>query len=154
DLARLRPKVARHHACLGRALRSRGLAREADAATDAAIAVARAELRLKPDDATARLNLGNALSDKGQSDAAVAAYREAIRLQPDHAEAHCNLGFALQTQGRFAESLAEFERGHELGSKQPGWRYPSTQWVEQARRLAELEKKLPALLRGEAQPAD
>jgi hypothetical protein len=45
-------------------------------------------------------------------------------------------------------------RGHELGSKQPGWRYPSAQWVRQAERMAALEGKLPAFLKGQYQPRD
>jgi serine/threonine-protein kinase len=60
----------------------------------------------------------------------------------------------LQQQGRFAESLAELRRGHELGSRQPGWRYPSANWVRGAARLVELEKKLPAYRQGDFQPRD
>src|SRR5262249_58581476 len=41
-----------------------------------------------------------------------------------------------------------------LGSKQPGWRYPSAAWVRQAEVLAALEAKLPALLKGEFRPRD
>jgi serine/threonine-protein kinase len=57
-------------------------------------------------------------------------------------------------QGRFAESLAAYQRGHELGSKQTGWNYPSAAWVRQAERLAALEAKLPAFLKGEHRPSD
>lgn len=45
-------------------------------------------------------------------------------------------------------------RGHELGSRRPGWRYPSAQWVADAERLAALAPRLPALLTGEDQPKD
>ena len=45
-------------------------------------------------------------------------------------------------------------RGHELGSRQPGWRYPSAQWVAEAERLAALAARLPAVLKGEDRPAD
>ena len=47
-----------------------------------------------------------------------------------------------------------YRRGHELGSKQPGWRYPSARWVAEAERLAALAERLPALLRGEDRPKD
>jgi hypothetical protein len=60
----------------------------------------------------------------------------------------------LQERGRFSEALAELERGHELGSRQIDWRQPSDEWVKEARRLVALEAKLPAFLRGEAEPAD
>jgi hypothetical protein len=45
-------------------------------------------------------------------------------------------------------------RGHELGSRHSGWRYPSAQWVREAERLAALAKRLPALLKGEDRPKD
>ncbi len=87
-------------------------------------------------------------------DEAVAAYRTAIRLQPDHAQAHCNLGEILRGQGDYAGSLAMFRRGHELGARQPGWRYPSAQWAAEAERMAALVPRLPALLKGEDRPKD
>jgi hypothetical protein len=50
--------------------------------------------------------------------------------------------------------LAAFQRGHELGSKRPGWPYPSAEWVRQTENMAAMESKLPAFLRGEFQPKD
>jgi len=44
-------------------------------------------------------------------------------------------------------------RGHELGSKDPGWRYPSLQWVRQCERLVELDGKLPGIVAGTTKPA-
>jgi hypothetical protein len=82
------------------------------------------------------------------------ADRAALRLKPDYAQAHCNLGSALRLQGQFAESLAAYRRGHELGRRQPGWNYPSELWLRQAERLAALDQRLPALLQGDAQPRD
>src|SRR5262249_4465570 len=96
----------------------------------------------------------NALHDKGQVDEAIACYRQAIKLAPKDAKFHCNLGRALIRQGRFAEALAAYRRGHELGRNQPGWNSPSAQWVRQAERLADLEAKLHAFLKGELQPRD
>src|SRR5262249_8034854 len=46
------------------------------------------------------------------------------------------------------------KRGHELGAKRPGWRYPSAQWVRDAEHLVALDRKLRAVLRGEARAAD
>ena len=92
------------------------------------------------------------LKNKGQLEEAIVCYGQAIALDPKYAEAHCNLGHALRRQGRFAEALAALQRGHELGSEQPGWRYPSANWVRQVEPLAALEGKLLAFLKGEFQP--
>jgi hypothetical protein len=56
--------------------------------------------------------------------------------------------------GKFGESLESLEKRHALGSKQPGWRNLSEDWVRDARRLVELEPRLPAILKGEATPKD
>src|SRR5262249_12325301 len=114
----------------------------------------REAIRLRPDDAAAHYGLGNALRDQGRAAEAVAELREAIRLRPDFAEAHCNLGLGLRQQGRFRESLDESRRGHELGSKRPDWQYPSAEWVRRAERMAALEARLPAVIRGEDRPRD
>jgi serine/threonine protein kinase/Flp pilus assembly protein TadD len=121
---------------------------------DEAIAAKREALRLKSDDAETHYNLGNDLKALGRLDEALAEFREAIRLQQDFPEAHCNLGDALRARGDFAASLEAYRRGHELGSKKPGWRYPSAQWVKEAERFAELDPNLPAVLGGREQPAD
>ena len=60
----------------------------------------------------------------------------------------------LKRQGRFREALEEYRKGHELGSKRPDWRYPSADWVRQAERMAALEARLPAVIRGEDKPKD
>jgi tetratricopeptide (TPR) repeat protein len=143
----LDPKLAAAHYNLGNALEAKGRLNEA-------IASYRRAVEADPNYAAAHNNLGNALAGKGQVDEAIASYRCALDIDSKLAEAHCNLGQALHRKGRFAESLASLRRGHELGSKQPGWQYPSGQWVRDAERLAALEGKLPAILRGEHAPAD
>ena len=60
----------------------------------------------------------------------------------------------LRQEGHFAEALAELRRGHELGSKNPNWRYPSAQWVRATERLLELDGKVLSILSGKAKPAD
>jgi serine/threonine-protein kinase len=178
----LDPKLALAHSNLGIALKAKGQVDEAIACfkktieLDPNLARAHNELgiilceikrdhagaavcfrkviELDPKDAMARANLGNALLDLGQVDEAIACYRKAIALDPKYAEAHCNLGHALSSQGRFAEALAAFKRGHELGTKRSDWTYPSAAWVRQATRLAVLEEKLPAFLKGEVKPRD
>jgi Tfp pilus assembly protein PilF len=145
---RLRPDDAYVHTTLGAIL--------CDEKRDYAGAEAEfhAAIRLQPDDAQAHYNLGNALKGCGEVSEATAEYRTAIRLQPDHAEAHCNLGHVLRGQGDYAGSLAMLRRGHELGTRQSGWSYPSAQWVAEAERLAAMAARLPALLKGEDRPKD
>ena len=178
----LDPKLAGAHHNLGTALRRKGQVEEAIASFrtaialdpklaaahtnlgmilcdvkrdyDGAITCFRKVLDLDPKDVHAHYNLGNALRGKGQVEEAIASFRQAVALDPQHAEAHCNLGHALGTQGRFAESLAAHRRGHEVGSKKPGWAYNSAAWVRQAESLAALEDRLPAFLKGQDQPRD
>jgi tetratricopeptide (TPR) repeat protein len=144
---RLKPDYVQAHFSLGKTLRRKGL-------LDEAIAAYKEAIRLKPDYAKAHYNLAIALKQQGALDEAIAAYREAIRLEPDFAEAHCNLGGVLRGKAAFAESLAAYRRGHELGSRRPNWRYPSAQWVREAERLVELDRRLAAILRGQARPRD
>jgi tetratricopeptide (TPR) repeat protein len=103
-------------------------------------------IRLQPDSAEAHYHFGVALSKQGDLGGAVKSYREAIQLRPDFPEAHCNLGNDLRWMGRFAEALDELRRGHELGSRIPGWRHPSAQWVRECEQLVELQRRLPSIL--------
>jgi tetratricopeptide (TPR) repeat protein len=119
-----------------------------------AITAFRRAIAIEPKLASAHFGLGRALRATRDLDGAILAYRQAIALAPDYAEAHCNLGGMLKQQGHFAESLAAYKRGHELGTKRPGWPYPSAEWVREAENLAAMEGKLPAFLRGEFQPKD
>jgi Flp pilus assembly protein TadD len=139
----LKPDLAEAYTNLGIALGRQGRHVEAETAYRKVIA-------LKPDDAKAYYNLGYALVDQGKHVEAEAAFRKAVALKPDEARAYLGLGHALRRQGRFTESRASFRRGHDLGSKQAGWRYPSLQWIREAEQMVELEKMLPAVLQGEA----
>jgi tetratricopeptide (TPR) repeat protein len=94
-----------------------------------------------------------ALAEQGKLREAEAAYRKAIHFRPGFAEAHCNLGGVLQREGRLADAVAAYRRGDELGRKVPGWPYPSERWLREAERLVVLDRKLPAILRGDAEPA-
>jgi tetratricopeptide (TPR) repeat protein len=92
--------------------------------------------------------LGTVLDEQGKHEEAITSFRKALAIEPGLAEAHCNLGDALQSQGRIAEALRHFQRGHQLGSRQPGWRHPSGKWVRECRRLLYLQDRLPDLLAG------
>jgi tetratricopeptide (TPR) repeat protein len=143
----LDPKFAPAHYNLGNVLRDKG-------DLDGSIVCFQKTLQLNPRYAPAHFNLGNALRDKGDLDGAIARYQKALDLNPRYAEAHCNLADVLLGQGRFAEAVASVRRGHELGSKRPGWRYPSAQWLRGAEHLLTLDHKLSAILAGEATPAN
>jgi eukaryotic-like serine/threonine-protein kinase len=147
DAIRLNPDNAATHSNLGATLHGQGK-------FDEAVAVHREAIRLKPDVAASHSNLGNVLNSQGKLVEAVAEFREAIRLQPDFAIAHCKIGIALGAQGDFAGSLAMLRRGHELGSKEPGWHFPSGPWLAQAELRAALAGRLPALLKGAERPKD
>jgi serine/threonine-protein kinase len=143
----LAPKYAPAHHNLGLVLKDRGQVEEA-------IACYRQAIDIDARYTQAYLNLGVALADRGAVEGAVGCFRKVIEIDPKHAKAYLNLALLLRRQGRFAESLAAMRRGHELGSKQPGWHYPSAAWVRLAERLADLEAKLPAFLKGELKPTD
>jgi tetratricopeptide (TPR) repeat protein len=145
EAIRLKPDFAQAHINLGNILQAQNKLADAEAAFRKAI-------RLKPTYFGVHYNLGNTLQAQNKLAQAEAAFREAIRFNPNFPQAHCNLGSALQGQGKFAESLAAYRRGHEVGLKTPGWRYPSAVWVRQARRLVELDEKLPAVLEGDTKP--
>ena len=67
-------------------------------------------MELKPDEAKAHSNLGNALKDQGRLDEAMTCYRLAMELKPELAEAHTNLLLALQYQP--GVSLAQLSAAH------------------------------------------
>jgi serine/threonine protein kinase/tetratricopeptide (TPR) repeat protein len=143
----LQPNYAEAHYNLGVALKHQRKLGEAEAAYRKAI-------ELKPNDAWAYYSLGITLKDQQKLGEAEEAYRKAIELKPNYAEARCNLGLLLRDQGRFADALAPLKRGHELGSKDPRWRYPSARWLRQTERLAALDAQLPLVLAGKAEPVN
>jgi tetratricopeptide (TPR) repeat protein len=143
----LQPDDAAAHMDLGSLLRDLGKLDEAEAEVREAVA-------LKPDYAAAHMNLDNVLLAKQQREETIQEYRRAIELDPKLAQVHCNLGVVLRETGKLTESLDAFRRGHRLGSGQPGWTYPSAQWVQEAESLVELDPKLTAILDGKKKPAD
>jgi tetratricopeptide (TPR) repeat protein len=178
---RLKPAFAYAYFDLGLALHNKGLLDEAVAAykeaihfkpdyaeaynglgnvlqnkrsLDKAIAAYKEAIRFEPSYPQAHYNLGVALQGKGLLNEAIAAYKEAIRLRRGCPEAHCNLGHALRDKGLFRQALEEFRRGHELGTKNPRWPYPSAQWIRNCEGLVELDDRLPTILSGQSQPAD
>jgi tetratricopeptide (TPR) repeat protein len=89
-----------------------------------------------------------ALKAAGKLDQTIAADRETIRREPGNAKVYFQLGGILRAQGDFAEAIALYRKGHELGSKQPGWSYPSEQWLRMAEQEAARTERFNVLLRG------
>jgi tetratricopeptide (TPR) repeat protein len=167
----LDPNYALHYYNLGVALRHKKDLAGAIAAFEKAI-------QLEPTLGKAHYNLGTLLAEKQNWTVAranfektapawtmampaarnlrrvIAAFEKAIEFDPHHAEAHCNLGHAHFDQGNFTNALEAFKRGHELGLKTPGWPYPSAGWVRHCQAMVELDTRLAAVLKGEAQPKD
>jgi tetratricopeptide (TPR) repeat protein len=144
----LRPGYAEAHSNLGVALGQWG-------DQPGAAACFRAALAIDPKYGMAHYNLGNALLAQGDLPGAAACYRRALQAEPGHAEAHCNLGHALLHQGDFRGALAAYRAAGELGSRRKDWPYPTDQWAKQCQRFLELDgRRLPAILKGEAHPAD
>jgi tetratricopeptide (TPR) repeat protein/tRNA A-37 threonylcarbamoyl transferase component Bud32 len=115
----------------------------------------RQALQLDPELAPAHNGLGNVLMRKGQVEEAIGHYRQALRLDPSDAKVHCNLGGAFLRQSHFAAAIVSLKRGHELGSKDPRWPFPSGKWLEEAEQhLAALDNRLPAILQGKDRPAN
>src|SRR5262249_38585690 len=63
-----------------------------------------AVVAIRPRDAGAFLNMGNALRRLGRLDEAVACYGKAVALQPSYVAAHYNMGAVLILQKKYAES--------------------------------------------------
>jgi tetratricopeptide (TPR) repeat protein len=93
------------HNNLGVILMSSGREREAVAQFEAAV-------RLTPDSADYRVNLGLALSHMpGRMADAIAEYRTALRSDPNFPVAHLNLGLALTSMpGRLQDAIAEYRK--------------------------------------------
>jgi serine/threonine-protein kinase len=144
---KLDPKDALAHYNLGLALYDRGLWGEA-------VAEYRLAIKLDPKYAQAHNNLGNALYAQGQWEEAVAEFRLAIELDPKLAQAHGALGQALLQQGQFTQAQESTRRCLQLLPAQTPLRHLVEEQLRQCDRMLALDKKLVAVLKGEAQPTD
>ena len=137
----LRPRSAVAHTNLGLALRAKG-------DRDGAIDVFRKAAELAPKDATTLAHLGLALKDKGDLDGAIDSTRKAVELAPKNAWAHDTLGYVLMVKGDLDEAIDHFRKAISLD---PKYRMAFTN-LARAERMAPVQGKLPALLKGEYQP--
>jgi superkiller protein 3 len=138
---RLDPKDASAHGILGIAFYMQGK-------QDEAIACYRQAIKIDPKNAKTHANLGLALAKQGKLDEAIACYRQAIKLDPKFALAHNNLGVALKDQGKLDEAITCYRQAIKLDPKFA----LAHNNLARAERLAAVQGKLPAFLKGEYQP--
>jgi tetratricopeptide (TPR) repeat protein len=115
---------------------------------DGAISSFRTVIALDPNHASAHFNLGNVLRHEGQVDAAIACYQKAIEVDPKYTAAHHNLGLMLLGKGQIDEAIASFRAALALDPKSAAARNE----LAKAERLAAVQDKLPAFLKGDFQP--
>jgi serine/threonine protein kinase/Tfp pilus assembly protein PilF len=143
----LRPKYATAQNNLGAALAAQGKLGEAVAAFQRAV-------QIEPAYATAYCNLGNAWRQLGNLGEAAAFYREWTKLEPTSAAAYGALVQALLELGRFAEARTEIRRFLERLTERDPMRQVASQQLQRCERLLALDEKLPAVLKGQAEPID
>jgi Tfp pilus assembly protein PilF len=125
---------------------------DAERIADDAEHSARRAIELDPKDARAAYDLGVILGEASKSDEALELYRVAIELRLDFPKPWCNAGLILLRRGQYSESLPFLVKGHEPGSRLPGWPYPSESWLNSAQRNVELERRLDELSAGSLAP--
>jgi tetratricopeptide (TPR) repeat protein/tRNA A-37 threonylcarbamoyl transferase component Bud32 len=141
------PAVPNAHFGLGNALREQG-----DHA--GAAAAYRRAIELNPKYMEAHANLAILLFSRGDNAGAAAAFRRVVELEPGIVLAHDYLGVALLRLGRFDEVRTAAKRALELFPPgQPGHAAAAGR-LREAEQMLKLDQRLPAVLRGEDQPAD
>jgi protein O-mannosyl-transferase len=71
------------------------------------------------ENAVARLNLGVALEQAGQTNEALAQYRESLRINPGRAQAHNNVANLLAASGNKEEAVSHYREALRLNKKAP-----------------------------------
>jgi len=67
-------------------------------------------LAIKPNDADAYYNMGNALKKQGKLEEAIEAYNKALAIKPNDADAYNNMGIALQEQSKLEEAIEAYNK--------------------------------------------
>jgi len=71
-------------------------------------------IELRPSDAHAYNNMGNAYKELGDFERAIGCYDSAISLKPDYASAHYNLGIVYQKKDEFSTALESYKMAARL----------------------------------------
>jgi tetratricopeptide (TPR) repeat protein len=104
----------------------------------------------QPDNADAFFFLGYALYERERWAEAAGPLVRAVELAPENAKAHLLLGASLMYQGQFADGLKSLRRARELEPGDEG--KAAALMLQLCERLTELDKKLPAILKGDKKP--
>jgi len=99
------------------AYNARGISYASIRQYDQAIADFSYAIKLDPQDAALRLNLGNAWRDRGDYERAKIGYTEAIQLDPQYAAAYYGRGIVKQKIGDSTGGAADIAKAKEI---QPG----------------------------------
>jgi probable HAF family extracellular repeat protein len=75
-----------------------------------AVGFLRVALAQRSDSPGVYLNLGVALSEKGDKDGAILCYQAALKIDPNYAMAHRNLGNALSAKGLLEHAIAAYRK--------------------------------------------
>jgi Flp pilus assembly protein TadD/predicted Ser/Thr protein kinase len=114
-----------------------------------AVACGRKALEIDPKDAGACIQLGVSLRWQGDLPSAAKCFRRATKLDPESASAHLNLGSALEEQGDLPGAAASYRRGLASNPKDADLIVA----LKRSDQYIKLDARLPAILKGEAQPA-
>ncbi len=87
--------------------------------TASAIEEFKTSLKLHPESAAARFNVGAALLAAGDRSGARAYFQQALQADPSHAMAHNDLGALLQADGDLPGAMTHYLRALELGPSDP-----------------------------------
>ena len=140
------PNYANAHNGLGRVLAVRGRYTEAEAEYASAI-------RIQPDYAHTHLNLAIAYEAMWLLAGAEAEYRKALEFKPHYSAAYLNLTRNLIHQGRFADALEVARKWRRETPAGDAAEKEAVTEVQGCEHDVALAAKLPAVVRGEAQPS-
>jgi tetratricopeptide (TPR) repeat protein len=137
----LDPNYAKSYANLGVALRDKG-------DLDGAFENLRKALTINPGHARTLGILGLVQKDKGDLDGAIVSTRKAVEIAPKDAWTHDTLGDVLMVKGELDEAADQFNTAIRLDPNYAKARENLTK----TKRIAAVQGKLPALLKGDYQP--
>ena len=142
----LDPKFATAHSNLGIALKAKGQ-------LDEAIACFKKAIELDPKFAMAHYNLGICADGQGPVGRGHRLLQEGHRTRPEVRRGPLQPGSASwRDQGRFAESLAAYKRGHELGRNSPAGPTPRPIGFARPRREPRWSRSCPRSSRASFSP--
>lgn len=99
-------------------------------------------------------NLGSTLFGARRFDEAIEVLATTIAAYDTQPNPHHHLGHSLRASARFAEAAVVFRRLAEITGHDPGWQRDAERWGDECKRMAELEHRLPGVLRQESNPVD